>query len=223
MARSAEAGANHVGNASNYGSRHGIRGLAPAAEPWHRGGPCLGRRGLRRFRTAQGGQGKCPHGYKFSARKKACAKLSCGTGRVWSGDKQACIDGHSATLTDQDLYDEARALVDDGAFTNALDLLYRIKKQEQPRVLNYIGYSTRKAGDLDKGLEYYHRALALDPSYLLAREYLGEGYLQKGDVAKAREQLVEIAARCGDACEEYDKLEQAIVRFVTGERDPQSW
>jgi hypothetical protein len=32
-----------------------------------------------------------------------------------------------------------------------------------------------------------------------------------------------IAARCGDACEEYDKLEKAIVVFVSGESDPQSW
>ncbi len=41
-------------------------------------------------------------------------------------------------------------------------------------MLNYIGYTTRKLGDVDKGLEYYHEALLLDPNYLLAREYLGE-------------------------------------------------
>src|SRR5262249_43902321 len=29
---------------------------------------------------------------------------------------------------------------------------------------------------VDKALDYYHKALALDPNYLLAREYLGEGY-----------------------------------------------
>jgi tetratricopeptide (TPR) repeat protein len=123
--------------------------------------------------------------------------------------------GHSAALTDQDFYDEARALVDEGQFTEALDVLHLIKKQEQPRVLNYIGYTTRKLGDVDKGLDYYHQALALDPNYLRAREYLGEGYLQKGDLANARDQLMEIAERCGDACEEYGKLEKAIVTYVT--------
>jgi tetratricopeptide (TPR) repeat protein len=158
---------------------------------------------------------KCPAGHKFSAKTKACVKVSCGTDSVWSGETHQCIDGHSATLTDQDFYDEARALVDEGKFARALDVLARIKKQEQPRVLNYIGYSTRKLGDVDKGLDYYHQALALDPNYLRAREYLGEGYLQKGDVAKAREQLIEIADRCGDACEEYGKLEKAIVAFVS--------
>ena len=97
----------------------------------------------------------------------------------------------------------------------ALEILSHIKKQEQPRVLNYIGYTTRKLGDVDKGLDYYHRALALDPNYLRAREYLGEGYLQKGDVGKAREQLIEIADRCGNECEEYAKLEKAILAFVS--------
>ena len=160
---------------------------------------------------------KCPAGYKYSAKKKGCTKVSCGMGRVWSGEEQACIGNHSAALTDQDFYTEARACADEGRFHEALDLLARIKKQEQPRVLNMIGYSTRKLGDLDKGLEYYHKALALDPDYLLAREYLGEGYLQKGDVVQAKGQLMEIAERCGNSCEEYDKLEKAIVVFVTGD------
>jgi tetratricopeptide (TPR) repeat protein len=168
-------------------------------------------------------KGKCPAGYKYSAKTKGCAKVSCGTDRVWSSDQQACIDSHSATLTDQDFYDEARALVDEGHFSRALEILHRIKKQEQPRVLNYIGYTTRKLGDVDKGLEYYHKALELDPNYLLAREYLGEGYLQKHDVEKAKEQLMEIAHRCGDSCEEYAKLEKAIVVFVTGDANAASW
>jgi tetratricopeptide (TPR) repeat protein len=131
-------------------------------------------------------KGKCPTGYKYSATKKSCVKVSCGTGSVWSGEQQACIDSHSATLTDQDFYSEARSLTDEGRFAEALDLLHRIKKQDQPRLLNYIGYNTRKLGDVDKGLDYYRKALALDPNYLRVREYLGEGYLQKGDVGKGK-------------------------------------
>jgi hypothetical protein len=101
--------------------------------------------------------------YKYSAKKKGCAKVSCGTGSVWSGEQHACIDGHSAALTDQDFYTEAVALADEGHFREALDLLTRIKKQEQSRVLNMVGYTTRKLGDVDKGLE-----LALDPSMTTA-------------------------------------------------------
>lgn len=54
-------------------------------------------------------KGKCPAGHKYSAKTKACVKVSCGSGHVWSGSQLACIDGHSAALTDQDFYDEARA------------------------------------------------------------------------------------------------------------------
>src|SRR6476661_5617736 len=152
-------------------------------------------------------KGKCPAGHKYSARTKACVKVSCGGSNVWSGEQQACIDSHSASLVDQDFYSEALALADEGKFANALAMLAQIKRQEQPRVLNLVGYNTRKLGDIDKGLDYYHRALELDPDYLLAREYLGKGYLQKGDLAKAKEQLSEIGARCsGGDCTEYGKL-----------------
>jgi tetratricopeptide (TPR) repeat protein len=161
-------------------------------------------------------KGKCPVGYKYSSKHKGCAKVSCGNGEVWSSGQHACIDGHSASLTDQDFYTEAVALADEGQYREALQMLANVKKQEQSRVLNMVGYATRKLGDVDKGLDYYQRALALDPNYLRAREYLGEGYLQKGDVAKAKEQLSEIADRCqASPCEEYGKLERAIVSYVT--------
>ena len=40
-------------------------------------------------------------------------------------------------------------------------------------MLNLIGYSTRKLGDVDKGIDCYHRALAIDPNFTKARQYLG--------------------------------------------------
>ena len=45
---------------------------------------------------------------------------------------------------------------------------------------------------------------------MLAREYLGEGYVKMGRMDLAREQLAEIGNRCGTACEEYLLLAQAI-------------
>jgi hypothetical protein len=35
---------------------------------------------------------------------------------------------------------------------------------------------------------------------------LGEAYLQKGDVGNAKEQLIEIANRCGGPCDDYELL-----------------
>ena len=85
-------------------------------------------------------------------------------------------------------------------------------------MLNLIGYSTRKLGDVDKGIDYYHQALAIDPNYTKARQYLGEAYLLKDDVAKAKEQLMEIADRCGGPCGDYELLVKAIAAHVSGEK-----
>ena len=145
---------------------------------------------------------------------RALADAECGDTEPPKATKGACPAGYKYSAKKKGCATEAVALADEGHFREALDLLTRIKKQEQSRVLNMVGYTTRKLGDVDKGLDYYQRALALDPNYLRAREYLGEGYLQKGDVAKAKEQLTAISERCAGPCEEYGKLEQAIVSYI---------
>jgi tetratricopeptide (TPR) repeat protein len=169
--------------------------------------------------STKGGQAKsCPKGARYSEKKRGCVKASCGTGQVWSSGADACLDGNSASLTDDDLYLAGRDLGQEGHYAEALKLFFRIKNREQARVLGSIGYSTRKLGDVDKGIDYYHQALAIDPGYTKVREYLGEAYLQKGDVAKAKEQLMEIADRCGGPCDDYELLVNAIAAHVTGEK-----
>jgi tetratricopeptide (TPR) repeat protein len=79
-------------------------------------------------------------------------------------------------------------------------------------VLNYIGYANRKAGRLDAGISYYKKALAIDPNFVLAREYLGEGYVAAGKIELAKNELAEIAKRCGVTCEEYVDLAAEIDR-----------
>jgi hypothetical protein len=49
------------------------------------------------------------------------------------------------------------------------------------------------------------------------------GAVAEGGARDAREKLTEIAERCGGSCDEYNKLEQAIVTFVTGEPSTSSW
>jgi tetratricopeptide (TPR) repeat protein len=140
-------------------------------------------------------------------------KKKCKKNYVWSQQQKKCVKKISELLTDDDLYLQARAYVEDGKYDMALDLLRRVKNQNQPRVLNYIGYSTRRLGDVDEGIRYYKKALSLNPNYNVAREYLGEGYLQKGDLASAKQQLSEIAKRCGVGCEEYKDLAEEIAKY----------
>ncbi|HEU0018049.1 MAG TPA: tetratricopeptide repeat protein [Methyloceanibacter sp.] len=161
----------------------------------------------------------CPKGTRFSERKRGCVKTSCASGQVWSSGTDACIDGSSASLSDEDLYLAAGEFVLEARYAEALPLLFRIKERATPQVLNLIGYATRKLGDIDKGIDYYHQALAVDPGYTKARQYLGEAYLLKDDVGKAKEQLDEIADRCGGPCEDYKLLVAAIAAHVSGEPD----
>jgi tetratricopeptide (TPR) repeat protein len=158
-----------------------------------------------------------PSGKRYSEKKHGCVSASCGTGQIWSSGVDACVDGNSAALSDDDLYLAARDLGQEGRYAEALKLFFRIKNQHQAKVLNSIGYSTRKLGNVDKGIDYYRQALAIDPNFTKARQYLGEAYLQKGDVAKAKEQLMEIADRCGGPCDDYELLVKAIAAHVTGE------
>jgi tetratricopeptide (TPR) repeat protein len=54
---------------------------------------------------------------------------------------------------------------------------------------NLVGYSSRKLKNYDHALVAYDKCLTLKPDYTLAREYLGEAYLEMGNLPKAREQL----------------------------------
>lgn len=124
-----------------------------------------------------------------------------------------CMRRQSFRYGTEDIYYAGYWLGEAGDYEAAIDVLKRAEPTTDPRILTYIGYSTRKLGNVDGGIIYYKRALAADPNYSNAREYLGEGYLQKGDLAAAEGQLKELALRCGKACEQYTTLESKIGQY----------
>jgi len=132
----------------------------------------------------------------------------CKKGEVLKNGK--CVKATSGILPDEDLYQQGRALAQAGEYDWALTILQAVSNKNDPRVLNYIGYSNRKSGRLDVALGYYNKALAIDPNFVLAREYLGEGYVAAGRADLAKLQLTEIANRCGTTCEEYQELAEHI-------------
>ncbi|CAN7456432.1 tetratricopeptide repeat protein [Rhizobium sp. LjRoot258] len=80
----------------------------------------------------------------------------------------------------------------------------------QADIYNLMGFTLRKTGDYRTSLTYYTKALELQPDHRAAREYLGELYVETGDMAHAREQLTELARLCPGGCEERDDLQRAI-------------
>jgi Flp pilus assembly protein TadD len=81
---------------------------------------------------------------------------------------------------------------------------------DDPDVHSLLGFCTRKLGRFDESYAHYQRALRIDPGHLGAREYLGELYLQRGDLQLARAQLAELARLCPAGCEERSDLAVAI-------------
>lgn len=54
---------------------------------------------------------------------------------------------------------------------------------------NLVGFTSRKLGDYPAAFAAYRTAIRQNPRYAQAREYYGQGLLEQGDLAGAREQL----------------------------------
>lgn len=75
---------------------------------------------------------------------------------------------------------------------------------------NLLGYSLRKSGDLKTAYTFYRKALEFDPDHKGALEYLGELYVETGDIGKARENVARLQKLCPDGCEELADLEKVV-------------
>ena len=81
------------------------------------------------------------------------------------------------------------------------------KKPNNPDTLNYLGFTSRKLGDFEKGESYYLQGLAIEPNHIGINEYLGELYVSTNRIDLANERL-KILESCN--CKEYDSLKQII-------------
>ncbi|MGE0022674.1 MAG: tetratricopeptide repeat protein [Hyphomicrobium sp.] len=126
-------------------------------------------------------------------------------------DKPECQNKRGAL--DDEIINGAYWLAHTGKLKESLALLDTVADKDNPRALNARGFATRKLGDVDGALPFYARALAIKPDYVQAREYLGEAFLAKGDLARATEQLDEIARRAGTASVSFANLKREIAAF----------
>ena len=80
-------------------------------------------------------------------------------------------------------------------------------ESRNPDILNYLGFTLRKAEKYDQAEKYYLQGLEIKPDHNGINEYLGELYVktQRMDLAKKR---LEVLKNCN--CEEYKELEEVI-------------
>lgn len=157
---------------------------------------------------------------------------TCTDGKIWNEEKKECVapeemkpaegtpageaeeQKKSEREIDDRLYEAAREFAYAGQYENAIRALRAASDQEDPRILNYLGYNTRKLGNMELGMRYYRRALQKDENYILARSYMGQALIEQGDIEGARVQLVEIRDRGGENTWAY----RALLQSLGGER-----
>lgn len=122
---------------------------------------------------------------------------TCTEGQVWDETIQACAAPQDAALSDDGLYGAAREFAYAGQYQNAQRVLAAMSNPQDDRVLTYMGFTTRNLGDVAGGMAYYTAALTQNPDNILARSYLGQSYVEQGQLMLARAQLTEIRARKG--------------------------
>ena len=94
-------------------------------------------------------------------------------------------------------------------YTKAQELLLKSNEQKplQADTLNYLGFTTRKIGDYERGEEFYLQGLQIEPNHNGINEYLGELYVATNRMDMAKERL-EVLKTCN--CEEYAELKEII-------------
>lgn len=121
----------------------------------------------------------------------------------------ACVGQPALAMADEELFYAGYWLAKSGRYAEALGYLTLARTQDE-RVLTYIGFATRKLGRVDEAMPLYRKALATNPDYVVARAYLGEAFLTRGEPEMARAELAEIARRCGVTCAAYVDLDGHI-------------
>jgi len=109
--------------------------------------------------------------------------------------------------------DAAQKKTDAGDYRGAIPILNDLIKANPNNAdaLNLMGFCLRKTGQADLALQYYNKALALMPKHLGANEYLGELYVELGQMDKARERLAVLQGACGN-CSQEANLAAAIAK-----------
>jgi tetratricopeptide (TPR) repeat protein len=85
-----------------------------------------------------------------------------------------------------------------------------LETHQHADVYNLMGFSLRKLKDYKQAYTFYRKALEFDPEYKGALEYLGELYVETGQMDKAKEHVTLLKKLCPSGCEELADLEEAI-------------
>ena len=116
---------------------------------------------------------------------------------------------------DEDPYEMFQLLIDEAKYEQAIVKLNEALAEvpDDAELLNLIAYSHRQLKRYEIALNYYLKALEIEPDHRGANEYLGELYLHLGQLDKALERRVVLDDDCFFGCKELKALEAAIEEY----------
>jgi tetratricopeptide (TPR) repeat protein len=102
--------------------------------------------------------------------------------------------------------------INSGDYGSALVLLKESAQMfgPHPDILTYQGFVNRKLGNYAEALSFYTTALAILPEHRGANEYLGEYYVETGQMTLAKIQLKKLEDICEFGCEQAEELRRWI-------------
>ena len=94
-------------------------------------------------------------------------------------------------------------------YSKAYDKLLKAydKDKKNPDILNYLGFTLRKAGNFEEAEKFYLAGLEIKPDHKGINEYLGELYIKTNRIELAKERLKVLK---GCKCEEFEELKELI-------------
>lgn len=126
--------------------------------------------------------------------------------------KQAFLSPYGTDILDTQ-YFASVSLINQGHYQAAFDdlTLTAAAAGPHPDITTYLGYTQRKLGNYDVAKSYYAMALEVDPNHKGANEYLGELYVETGELDKAQIQLAKLENICTFGCVEENELRSWII------------
>ena len=117
-------------------------------------------------------------------------------------------------------YYNAVKLINKKSYEAAIDNLFKAEKNSKndADIYNYLGFSYRKIGNLEKAAFYYEKALKISPKHKGALEYQGEMFLTQGNLELAEVNLKKLSKICFLGCKEEKMLKESIKKYNKGQK-----
>ena len=163
--------------------------------------------------SSSGNDSNTAGGTSFGAPKTTKTTTECTGNQVWDGAK--CVNSYAPEINDLQRIEAIRELSYNNRLEDAQDILNSLENKRSDIALTYWGFTHRKLGNLELAGMFYRDAIEANPDNILARSYMGQGFVEQGRTDEALVQWKEIKARGGTDTWAELSLREALRTGVT--------